>query len=399
MKKKLLCLLLCLLLIPIGLKNAGGDGKTRCLLIGCDRFVSMPGTEPASANNVDTMAALLTDFLPKGATVQQQVNGPGTIGGFEELIADTFRDANTADTAVIYLSTHGILKEDESGRQWVELLLSDGTDEEGLGPERLRQILDGIPGEKVLILDACHSGAMIGCGEGANINWFENDACRVLVSSGADEESWFWSADKDAYTGTGYFTSAMNNALRASDLSQIDPNGSGNVSLEELTARLRGIHGASTVYCWPEKSRMPLFSLPKDRKPGNRLRGLYFDPIKADDDTAPVELKIHFNIEESTWLMYRTVPSNNGEWDFEHSVKRKDPEKKNLIRGLLEPDGKPRNRTFSIPRGNLGTDGIGLFQVVSLHGDERTPVVEAEIVISYEKPETEVQDSEATDKT
>ena len=214
----------------------------------------------------------------------------------------------------------------------------------------------------------------------------------MLVSSGADEESWFWSADTDAYTGTGYFTSAIANALRASDLPQIDPDGNGSVSLEELTARLRGIHGSSTIYCWPEKSRMPLFTLPRDRKPGNRLRGLYFDPIKADDDTAPVELKIHFNIEESTWLMYRTVPSNNGEWDFEHSVKRKDPEKKNLIRGLLEPDGKPRNRTFSIPRGNLGTDGIGLFQVVSLHGDERTPVVEAEQVISYDK-------SESTDET
>ena len=397
MKKKLLCLLLCLLLIPIGMKNAGGDGKTRCLLIGCDRFVTMPGTEPASANNVDTMAALLTDFLPKGTTIQQQVNGPGTIGGFEELIDDAFRDANTADTAVIYLSTHGILKEDESGRQWVELLLSDGTDEEGLGPERLRQILDGIPGEKVLILDACHSGAMIGCGEGANINWFANDTCRVLVSSGADEESWFWSADKDTYTGTGYFTSAMNNALRASDLSQIDPNGSGYVSLEELTARLRGIHGASTVYCWPEKSGMPLFSLPKDRKPGNRLRGFYFDPLKTDDDK--VELKMHFDIGESTWLMYHKVPSNNGKWDFEHTVKAKDREKKNLIRGLLEPDGKPRHRTFQISLEELARHGKVLFQVVTLHGDERTPVVEAEIVISYEKPETEVQDPESADKT
>ena len=376
MKKKSLCLLLCLLLIPIGMKNAGGDGKTRCLLIGCDRFVSMPGTEPAGANNVDTMAALLTDFLPKGTTIQQQVNGPGTIGGFEELIDDAFRDANTADTAVIYLSTHGILKEDESGRQWVELLLSDGTDEEGLGPERLRQILDGIPGEKVLILDACHSGAMIGCGEGANINWFENDTCRVLVSSGADEESWFWSADKDTYTGTGYFTSAMNNALRASDLSQIDPNGSGYVSLEELTARLREIHGASTVYCWPEESREPLFRLPDK-----------------------VELKMHFDIGESTWLMYHKVPSNNGKWDFEHTVKAKDREKKNLIRGLLEPDGKPRHRTFQISLEELARHGKVLFQVVTLHGDERTPVVEAEIVISYEKPETEVQDPESADKT
>ncbi len=397
MKKKLLCLLLCLLLIPIGMKNAGGDGKTRCLLIGCDRFMSMPGTEPASANNVDTMAALLMDFLPKDTKVQQQVNGPGTIGGFEELIAEVFRDASTADTAIIYLSTHGILKEDESGRQWVELLLSDGTDEEGLGPERLRQILGEIPGEKVLILDACHSGAMIGCGEGANINWFENDDCRVLVSSGADEESWFWSADKDGYTGTGYFTSAMNNALRASDLAQIDPNGSGNVSLEELTARLREIHGSSTVYCWPEKSRMPLFSLPKDRKPGNRLRGFYFDPLIIDDDS--VRLKMHFNIGESTWLMYHKVPSKNGKWDFEHTQKQKDKEKKNLIRGLLEPDGKPRLRTFPITLEELARQGKVLFQVVTLHGDERTPVVEAEIVLSYEKLETKIQNSEAMDKT
>ena len=100
MKKKSLCLLLCLLLIPIGMKNAGGDGKTRCLLIGCDRFVSMPGTEPAGANNVDTMAALLTDFLPKGTTIQQQVNGPGTIGGFEELIEErTGINTMTAENA------------------------------------------------------------------------------------------------------------------------------------------------------------------------------------------------------------------------------------------------------------------------------------------------------------
>ena len=74
-------------------------------------------------------------------------------------------------------------------------------------------------------------------------------------------------------------------------------------------------------------------------------------------------------------------------------------EKKNLIRGLLEPDGKPRHRTFQISLEELARHGKVLFQVVTLHGDERTPVVEAEIVISYEKPETEVQDPESADKT
>ena len=55
MRKKLLCFLLCLFLLPLGvIRDAGGDGITRCLLIGCDQFVSMPDTEPAGANNVET---------------------------------------------------------------------------------------------------------------------------------------------------------------------------------------------------------------------------------------------------------------------------------------------------------------------------------------------------------
>ena len=44
MKKILICCLLCLLIFPIGIKSAGGDGETRCLLIGFDRFVELiPG--------------------------------------------------------------------------------------------------------------------------------------------------------------------------------------------------------------------------------------------------------------------------------------------------------------------------------------------------------------------
>ena len=168
MRKKLLCFLLCLFLLPLGvIRDAGGDGITRCLLIGCDQFVSMPDTEPAGANNVETMEALLTDFLPGEIRIQRYVNGPGTVEGFEKLVEDVFRDANDADRALIYLSTHGLLREEEE----MVLLLSDGESEEYLKPEKLKQILDNVPGEKTLILDACHSGAMIGCGGGNGVNW------------------------------------------------------------------------------------------------------------------------------------------------------------------------------------------------------------------------------------
>lgn len=376
-KKVLLCLLFCLLLIPLpGMKSGQGEGVTRCLLIGCDRFVSMPGTEPASANNVDTMEALLSDFLPEGTPILRQVNGPGSVEGFEQLAADTFREAGNADTSLIYLSTHGILR-DEAGKQTLLLLLSDGTAEERVGPEKLREVLDRVPGKKVLILDACHSGEVIGCGGGDGINRFEDDSYRVLVSSGALEESWFWNVETDGYTGTGYFTSAMDSALRASDPAQIDPDGSGDVSLEELTARLREIHGASTVYCWPEESREPLFRLPADRKTGSRLQGVAFGEPETDGDA--VALPIHFRAGEPVRVTYQLVPSRNGRWDFEHAVRLPDREKTGLIRGLLSPGEKDRTIRLSVK--SIGEDGRALMQIISLRGDGTTPAAEAGRVI------------------
>ena len=84
--KKVICLVLCgVIFIALGVigvwRSHGADGTTRCLLIGCDRFVSMPGTEPAGANNVDTMAALLRDFLPEGSSIIPAGERAGNGGG------------------------------------------------------------------------------------------------------------------------------------------------------------------------------------------------------------------------------------------------------------------------------------------------------------------------------
>ena len=385
MKKKVLVPALCLLLISaaailgtLGMNGRTGDGVTRCLLIGCDRFVSMPGTEPASVNNVETMEALLTDFLPENTTVTRQVNGPGTVAGFEQLVADVFRDAKETDIALIYLSTHGLLREEAEGRK-MSLLLSDGTEEEQLSPESLRETLAGVPGEKVLILDACHSGAVIGCGwEGENL--FEDSGCRILVSSGAMEDSWFWNTETDEYTGTGYFTAAMDRALRASDPEQIDPDGSGDVSLKELTARLGGIHGASTVYCYPEESGERLFILPADRKTGSRLQGVTFGQPVLEGDA--VLLPIRFRAGESVRVMYQLVPGRTGKWDFEHAVRLPDREKTGLIRGLVSPGEKERKIRLTVK--NLGEDGRALMQIISFSGDALTPSVEAGTVIKLD---------------
>ena len=371
-------LLLILLSVCMAMvNNFGPEGrKTRCLLVGCDRFVSMPSTEPASANNTAAMEALLPDFLPGKVMVSKKVNGPGTVYGLENLIRDTFRGAREQDAALIYISTHGVLWQ-EDGRRHMGLLLSDGVLEERLEPERLKALLDEIPGRKVLILDACHSGAVIGCGAEDFPNVFDDPHYRVLVSSGTEEDSWFWNEQTNAYTGTGYFTAALENALRASDPEQIDPNGNKRVNLQELTARLKEIHGASTVYSWPEDSRELLFILPADRKPGGRLLGLKFGEAEQDGDA--LLLPVHFRAGEEVRVMYQLVPKVRGKWDFDNAVRLPDKERTGLIRGLVSPGEK--DRKIRLTKQSLGDEGVALMQIISLRGEELTPSIEAGRVV------------------
>ena len=368
----MLCVALCL---PVATAPSPGWGVTRCLVVGFDRFVTMPSTGHASENNTETMAALLEDFLPGEKQITLHVDGPGNVDDFEDLIRETFAGSRMEDTALLYLSTHGVSREDVPGG--MALLLSDGEQEEGLTPDRLREMLDRIPGRKILVADACRSGSLIGRGSQRGKDYFEDDAYRALVSAGAEEDSWFWSAEEDEYTGTGYFTEALDSALRASDPEQIDPDGDGTVSLKELTARLREIHGASMVYCRPDNDARPLFILPEERNAGGRLRGLQFDSVKQEGEN--LTLTFRFRAEEQVRLMYQLVPSRNGQWDFEHAVKTPDRERTGLIRGLVSPGEK--ERTIRLSPKSLGEDGKALMQIISLHGEERRPAAEAGKVI------------------
>ena len=373
----MLCAVLCM---PGITASSPQENVTRCLVIGFDRFVTMPSTGHASANNTETMAALLEDFLPGEKQITIHVDGPGTISGLEELIRETFEGAREEDTALVYLSTHGVNALGAPGG--TALLISDGEQEERLTPKRLREILDRIPGKKILMADACRSGALIGRGTKNGKDFFDDKRYRALVSAGAEEDSWFWSAEEDEYTGTGYFTGALDNALRASDPEQIDPDGNGTVSLKELTDRLREIHGASTVYSRPEEDDEPLFILPEDRKAGAKLRGLQFDPVERDGES--LTLKFRFRAEEQVRLTYQLVPSRNGKWDFEHAVKMPDRERTGLIRGLVSPGEK--ERTIRLSPESLGEDGKALLQIISLRGEEQRPAAEAGRVIEIVPP-------------
>lgn len=359
--------LLCLLLWT---GCARGEGDARCLLVGCDRFLTMPSTSPASANNVAVMEALLKDFLPGGVFITPAGEGVPSAEALACRMQEAFRGADEQDVCLLYLSTHGVRSRD--AEEGTALLLSDGAEEEALSPGVLLEMLNRFPGRRILMVDACFSGGLTEAAAKAAEGCRSEDGPEILVSCGAEEDSWFWNAETEEVAGTGYFTAALNNALRASDPEQIDPDGDGWVTLQEATGRLRAMHGASTAACFPQTGE-PLFRLPEDRKAGSLLRAVAFGNTEAEGDM--LTLPISFRAEEPVRLIYLLVPSRGGRWDFEHAVRLPDREKTGLVRGLLSPGEK--TRSIRLNRNSLGEDGRALLQIISLQGTEAAPWAEA----------------------
>ena len=151
-----LALFLALLTVPALAEN-------RALLIGCDHFLTQDDTSPASENNVLHMARALSGGSMNLASLVTRRTGLGRESELQELIQEAFGEATEEDTCYFYISTHGLWEEGQSAGEFT-LLLSDGHREHRLAASRLKELLEPVPGTKVLILDACHSGAVIGKG-------------------------------------------------------------------------------------------------------------------------------------------------------------------------------------------------------------------------------------------
>ena len=342
------------------------EAEYRCLAVGIDRFVNEENTAPCSANNAEVIAGLFGDCLPEGTRVTRRVNGPGSTAEMEELILEAFRGAGEEDTSYLYLSTHGVIWE-EAGEEKTALILSDGEQENALDPGTLREMMDRIPGQKVLILDCCHAGAVA--------ERFTGPEWRVLAGCREEEDCFFWAAGEE--TGTGYFTSALENALRAAGPEQIDPDGDGSVSLKELSGRIREIYGISHAVFLPEGDNSRLFFPPEEPDP-ERILDLVFYP--AEEAEGQITLQFCFRTETAVKIEYRLVPERENGWDFSRAAKLPDRERSDNRRGVLSPGEK--DRTIRISRERLGESGKALLQIVSFRGlYGQVPIPEATRVI------------------
>ena len=183
----LLVVLLCCPIFAVRAEKITANGRVnRALLVGCDRF--------PTHNNVLRMADALSGGTLNMQTLVTREDGLSSASALVALIRETFADADADDVSYFYISTHGLWNTAVNGL--MTLLLSNGESEEGITAYELRRVFDTIPGKKVLLLDACHSGAMIGKGvEKSFENLFAGDNYYVVCSSGGEEESWYWSGE------------------------------------------------------------------------------------------------------------------------------------------------------------------------------------------------------------
>ncbi len=324
MRLRMFCALLALLLcLPLGGwgEETGNGRVNRALLVGCDRFVSQISTAPSSANNVERMAQALSGGTMDLQTLRTVPEGVATTGELAALILDVFSEADEDDVSIFYISTHG---EWEAGRPSgsMTLLLSDGERESGVTARRLRTMFDEIEGHKVLLLDACHAGAMLGKGvDGHLSNVFAGPDYTVICSSGGAEDSWFWSGyiDGERLAGAGYFSGALVRALSPEGGYGADDNRDGLITLTELRRYLLDNHGASTVRTYPEAGDMPIFTYDAASYTGRSrdaaVEGVMFDAdvLTAGEPTA----YFAYNVVRRVQVAYQIVYHRDGRWDFD----------------------------------------------------------------------------------
>lgn len=360
MKKRLICLApLYLASLFLFLFAAHAQGERRALLIGCDHFVSHADTAPAAAMNVRRMARMLQSDARGYAHVAGKSNGLVSADELFETIRTAFSGAQEGDVSLLYICTHGLY---DRVTCLSSLVLSDGVREETIGAPALREALDEIPGTKVLLIDACNSGAFIGKGDWneALRSAFDGEDYKVLTSASASEDSFLWHADNLRHGGS-YFASELCEGFEGRGF---DLNGDGAVTLREAYQGLWESHGASTPQCYPQESDFVLYAYdPAAPYTGERAISdvtLDTNAISLND----ARLYFSFTVRSETRVQYQIVYYRDGAWRFSEAKPVTDTEGAD---GLVSPGRKERSLLLSADDGEAS--GYVLLQIISSNGE------------------------------
>lgn len=226
-------------------------GTYRALLIG-NTYTGESNELPGCDNDVDGMRTMLGRMTatPYSVTVKKNIRAEEILSS----ISSTFGNASYNDVSLFYYSGHGANSLGADGNPTSYHAALVGTFQTYVSIARLKTELDKIPGKKVIIIDACHSGQFI-ARDGAVtqvsssafnsqvVNLFANDGqlsgdvsrtAVVLAADGSEllsEEApaFIDRADDTNFAKSGYYVITACRSEEKSVSTGYDSNGDGKI--------------------------------------------------------------------------------------------------------------------------------------------------------------------------
>lgn len=374
-----------LLLVAALLTPSVSLADTRALLIACSDFVTQPDLGSAISGNVQMIASALLGVSPRLAGLSIEDGTIGTDAALEASVLDAFGEADEDDLSLLYLCTHGVLSSSDDGLAY--LLLSDGETETALSGSQLCSMLAPIQGEKLVILDACYSGAIIGRGqqakppipEASGVSapeagaasalaaepFLADTSIHVLTSASGHESSWYYDSQHLSTGAVSYFASALSSGLGLYGSPEADVNGDAQITLRELHSHLTSAVPSSSCQLLTTDDEIALPAVMNSLLTKPLMGFSYGDSLLLSD--APT-LDFSFTVTKETAVQYRLIDFDKGKWNWENAKTFLDSGDDDS--GLLTPGRK--TRTLTLSEVALEDSGYLMLQVFSLTDDQLT---------------------------
>ena len=352
----------------------------RALLVACDDFVSQPDTTPSSYNNLVALRRALLYDARGYRGIRVSVNQALDADSFAALAAEAFSAATQRDISLFYLSTHGIQAENKED---FTALMSDGQAESLLSGKAIHEALKRIPGQKVIILDACYSGAAINKGleRPAAASVFTGSDFKVLTSAGGLEPSFLWTDGAGTVQGGSFFAQALTEGISAEGRFAADGNRDGQITLSELHRHQFSAYGASTPMVYPQNDDFVVFAY-NNTSPQNlrTVTGLLLESPVIRQAGEP--LLVSYTLNRQARLAYQLIYESQGSWRFQHP---QSIEEMGRGDGIVLPGRK--EAALQLQPGLSGLSGYLLLLLITVSEDRSRPL--ACVLMSVQ---TQVQD-------
>lgn len=372
--------------LPVARLETEQPPSLRALLISSDDFVSQPDTTPSSYNNLIALRQALLYDARGYSRIKVSVNEPLDAAGFAELAQQAFSGAGELDISLLYISTHGILSEDGGD---FAALTSDGDTERFFTGADIHEALKAIPGIKLIILDACFSGAAINKGLDRPLaaSPFTGPDFKVLTSAGGQEPSFLWTDGAGTVQGGSFFAHALTEGISQEGRYAADSNQDGLITLEELYRHQLLAYGASTPQVYPQNDDFVVFAY---RSPYDSLRSRLVTRLALEDPVileATEPISFSYTLTREARLAYQLVYMAEGNWQFHQPQSIADPGRGD---GIVLP-GR-REVVFQMQEGQADLSGYLLLMLITVFEDRSRPLacVLASVQTQDKDPELQV---------